>query len=327
LSVQQRTTGFENNFAMKKLFYSLFTLSILLAFTACEEKERAFPEYENLEHGAYARQLTKTGNFFLTDVDNSAIDISVEFYDDNDGKNVASYSWVVEYIDKANGGANSVAPVNILTIDAGAFSTNPDTGLPFTSFGFTLPDVLSTLGITAADVDGGSTFRFNATLTLNDGRTFTAANTGSNVISSAPFSGLFSFDANLLCTSDLGGDIDYVTTAGVTGGGGPACPDPITGTISLTPVEDDAGKYTISDASLGVFGECWADSPAEGLTLVDACNITGIDGADQYGDSYTWTIISIDGPVMTIDFENTYGDGGSSVLTRVDGVDWPPLTN
>ena len=89
---------------MKKLFYSLFALSILVGFTACEEKERAFPEYNDLEHGAFARQLSKDGNFFLTDIDNSAINISVEFYDDNDGKNVASYSWVVQYIDKANGG-------------------------------------------------------------------------------------------------------------------------------------------------------------------------------------------------------------------------------
>lgn len=312
---------------MKKIFYSLFMLSIMVAFTACEEKERAFPEYENMEHGAYARQLSRTGNFFLTDIENSAIDVSVEFYDDNDGKNVASYSWVVEYIDKANDGTTSVPPVNILTIDASEFGTNADTGLPSASFSFRLADALAALGITSDDVDGGSTLRYSATLTMNDGRTFTSANTGANVIASAPFSGLFGFDANLLCPSDLGGDIDYVTTAGATGGGGPPCPDEITGTITLTPDEEIAGAYTISDASLGVFGECWADSPATGLTLVDACNIISIDGTDQYGDSYTWTIVSIDGPVMTIDFENTYGDKGTSVLTRVDGMDWPALTN
>ncbi|WP_020534709.1 hypothetical protein [Lewinella cohaerens] len=317
---------------MKKLFYSLFTLSILLAFTACEEKERAFPEYNDLEHGAYARQLTKDGNFFLTDVDNSAIDISVEFYDENDGKDVASYSWVVEYIDKANGGATSVAPVNILTIDAGAFSTNPDTGLPFTSFGFTLPDVLSTLGLTAADVDGGSTFRFNATLTLNDGRTFTAANTGSNVISSAPFRGLFSFDADLLCTSDLEG-IYEATTVGWCGDTGPTI---MSQWISVGPgvyqIVDPADPTNVDaeDFSFGAYDACYGPGstlPGGDLRIKDACNIIAPTGVSRWGEVYTFESVTTSGSTLTIVWTNDYAEGGTTTLVRTDGTDWPPLTN
>ncbi|MCB0639726.1 MAG: hypothetical protein KDC54_24045, partial [Lewinella sp.] len=219
---------------MKKLFYPIFALALLLAFSACEQ-DRAFPEYDDLEHGAFPRLLSKDGAFFLTDVDNSAIDISVEFYDDNNGKNVASYSWVVEYIDKANGGANSVAPVSILTINASSFGTNSATGLPSTDFSFSLPDVLNTLGLTIADVTVGSTFRFNGTITLNDGRTFSASNTGSNVISSAPFSGFFFFDADLSCPSDLAGTYSSTTTGLSTDS---CCPDEVTveSTVTLTAV-------------------------------------------------------------------------------------------
>ncbi len=318
---------------MKKLFYSLFALSILVGFTACEEKERAFPEYENLEHGAYARQLTKTGTFFLTDVENSAIDISVEFYDENDGKDVASYSWVVEYIDKANGGANSVAPVDILTIDAGAFSTNPDTGLPFTSFGFTLTEVFSTLGITAADVDGGSTFRFNATLTLNDGRTFTAANTGSNVISSAPFSGLFSFDADLLCTSDLSG-IYEVTTEAWCGDVGPTIMTQWVETASegvydvIDPANPD--DPDAADFSFGAYTPCYGEGstlPGGTLQIKDACNIIAPIGSSRWGELYTYESVTVSGSTLVIVWSNDYGEGGTSTFVRTDGTDWPPLTN
>lgn len=318
---------------MKKLFYSLFTLSIILAFTACEEKERAFPEYDDLEHGAYARVLSKEGNFFLTDVDNSTISIEVEFYDENDGKDVSSYSWVVEYIDKANGGAGSVAPVNILSIDASAFGTNSDTGLPSTSFSFSLPDVLSTLGLTTADVDGGSTFRFNATLTLNDGRTFTASNTGSNVISSAPFSGLFSFDADLLCTSDLEG-IYEATTVGWCGDTGPTI---LSQWVSVGPGvyrvvnPADPDNVDAEDFSFGAYDACYGAGstlPGGDLRIKDACNIIAPIGSSRWGEVYEFLSVTVNGPELIIEWKNDYDpEAGTTTLVRTDGTNWPPLTN
>lgn len=318
---------------MKKLFYSLFALSILVGFTACEEKERAFPEYDNLEHGAFARLLSKDGNFFLTDVANSAINISVEFYDDNDGKNVASYSWVVQYIDKANGGTGSAGPVNVLTIDAAQFSTNPDTGLPFTSFSFTLQQALDALGLTTADVDGGSTFRFNGTVTLNDGRTFSASNTGSNVISSAPFSGFFSFDADLLCTSDLSG-IYEVTTVGWCGDTGPTIMTQWIETSSegIYDVVDPADPTNpdAADFSFGAYTACYGAGstlPGGSLQIKDACNIIAPIGASRWGELYQYLSVTTSGSTLVIEWDNDYGEGGTSTFVRTDGTDWPPLTN
>ncbi len=329
----QKATGFENNFAMKKLFYSLFTISILLAFSACEEKERAFPEYENLEHGAFARLLTKSGTFFLTDVSNSKIDMSVEFYDDNNGKNVASYSWVVEYIDKANGGAGSVAPVNILTIDAAQFSSNPDTGLPFTSFGFSLQQAFDALGLTVNDVDGGSTFRFNGTVTLNDGRTFTAANTGSNVISSAPFSGFFSFDADLLCTSGLAG-IYEATTVGWCGDVGPTIMSQwISVGVGIYQIVDPADPTNVDaeDFSFGAYTACYGAGstlPGGDLRIKDACNIIAPIGSSRWGEIYTYNSVTVNGSTLIIDWKNNYDpEAGVTTLVRTDGTNWPPLTN
>lgn len=309
---------------MKKINLILFGFMLLLVGTGCE-KDRTFVEFADLETGAYARELSREGNFFLTDIANSTITASVEFYDVNQGQDVASYSWTVNYIDKTNGGADNAGPANVLTIDASSFGTSPD-GLPSADMTFTLQGALDALGLTADDVTGGSTMRYNATVTMKDGRTFTAANTGNNIVSSAAFRALFAFDANLLCTSTLAGDINYVTTNAVTGPAGTACTaTEITGTVTLT--ETDAGRYEISDASFGLFRECWADDPATGISLVDACNKVSTDGADQYADSYTYTILDVTGPSMTIEWVNTYGDGATSVLTRADGADWPALSN
>jgi len=311
-----------NSSKMKKINLILFSIVLLLVGTSCE-KDRTFVEFQDLEYGAYARLLSQDGILFEDDP-SSSITTEVEFYDINEGKDVASYSWAVSYIDKINDGADNAGPADLMTITASEFGTSTS-GLPNAIFSFSVQQMLDALGITLADIQGGSSFRLDATITMNDGRTFTAANTGNNIVSSAAFQALFSFDADLLCPSSLGGDINYVTTSGVTGGGGPACPDEITGTITLTEV--GLGDYEVSDASLGVFGSCWGDNPATGVNLVDACNIIRLTGADQYGDSYTWTITDISGPTMTVDFENTYGDGGTSVLTRADGADWPPLVN
>ena len=319
---------------MKKLFYSLSILTFLLVFTNCEEKPRAFPEYENLEHGAFARRLSKTGTFFLTDVANSTIAISVEFYDDNNGKNVASYGWVVEYIDKANGGANSVAPVNLVTVNASQFGTNPDTGLPSTSFNFPLADVFTALGLTTADVDGGSTFRFNATLTMTDGKVFTAANTDPNIISSAPFSGFFSFDADLLCTSNLGGLLT-ANTVGWCGDAGPTI------TVQWVPA-GSPGIYNVvdpadptnpdaADFSYGAYAACYGAGstlPGGNLQIKDACNIIAPIGSSRWGEFYYFESVVVDGPNLTISWFNDYApEAGVLTLTRQDGANWPPLTN
>lgn len=46
-------------------------------------------------------------------------------------------------------------------------------------------DPLSALGLTDADITGGDRSRFLATVVLNDGRTFSSSNTGTNIVSSA----------------------------------------------------------------------------------------------------------------------------------------------
>jgi len=88
---------------MKKILISFFSLSLLFLAFSCEQ-ERAFPEFEDLQYGSFPRRLSFTGEYFITNIATSKITFKVEFYDENQGKNVESYSWAVSYIDRTNNG-------------------------------------------------------------------------------------------------------------------------------------------------------------------------------------------------------------------------------
>jgi hypothetical protein len=133
----------------------------------------------------------------------------------------------------------------------------------------------------------------------------------------------------IACPSDLAGTYTFVTNNGFTGPGGPGCCfDGITGsgTITATPT---GGTYTITDATFGVFPDLWNDSPASGPLLKDVCDQISFSGGDQYGDTYAILSAitrSVDGTSITFDWENTYGDGGTTTITLDSGT-WPAAIN
>ncbi|MBL7872003.1 MAG: hypothetical protein JNM78_10355 [Cyclobacteriaceae bacterium] len=124
----------------------------------------------------------------------------------------------------------------------------------------------------------------------------------------------------VVCDSNLGGTYNYSTTS-MFRAGAPFAGNP---TGSGTATEGSEGSYTLTDFSFGVFAAAYGDSPALGsLRLSDACDFLSIKGTDQYGDSYTITVMSVTSTVLTIKWVNTYGDGGTTTLTRSDSKTWP----
>jgi hypothetical protein len=125
------------------------------------------------------------------------------------------------------------------------------------------------------------------------------------------------------CTSDLGGEIDYVTTNITAGSGGNAgaCGASISGTVTFD--DEGGGVYAISDATFGQYDCAWDDAPATGVSLVDICGSLSLIGADQYDLVYSISIVSNDGTTLVIDWENDFGDSGRTSLTRKDGSEWP----
>lgn len=128
--------------------------------------------------------------------------------------------------------------------------------------------------------------------------------------------------ANIDCGfTDISGGFSYVTTDYFCGG------DPISGNSSLTQVSE--GVFTFEDWGFGSYEACYGGSAANWGTLqLNFCsNVVSVSGIDNYGDPWTFNIVSVDGPNLTVMFENPYPEFATSVLTRDDGNDWPPLTN
>lgn len=295
----------------------------LIFASACEEIETPFPEFDELEYGAFPRLLSgPTGEFNFFNVAGSSVSFTVEFYDENNGKNVASYSWTVSYIDRTNNGANNKPAVSLVTVPASSFGTSPD-GLPSTTLTFTLQQVLDALGLTRDDINGGDTFEFQGTITKTDGSTFSSTNTDANLVGQPAFKAFFFFRQNLICPSALAGEYTATTTGTSTD---PCCPDETTLTDqTVTLVSKGSGKYEISDWSAGLYQEWYevygitSDYVAAGnLTemITDACGRISGSFIEPFGTTTTITGSVNDATgVITYTWVNGYDDTATVTLT------------
>ena len=318
---------------MKNLKKSLIALIAAFA-VSCGDPDLPVELFPTMEYGAYARKMSQTGTYNYYEVGSSQIDLSVEYYDANNGANIASYAIEVEYVDNKTGGAKSKARTAVRTINASEFATNAD-GYLSSDISLSFNDAMSTLGITSADVDGGSYFRYWFTITMNDGRTFGYDNTGPNMMSSNAFAALFRLNVYIVCPSSLEGDVVATSTeVGAWSG--------IAGGFTLAGVTDELVKsgpaenvYTMkNDNTLGGWGPNGANYSvpvATGPELTDACNVLTYSGADDYSE--TWSLVdgsvsvSADNKTLSYTWENTYGESAAVELTYADGSSWPALTN
>lgn len=168
-----------------------------------------------------------------------------------------------------------------------------------------LDQVLAALGMTIDQVEVGDAVRFSFRATTSTGVYL------SNRTVRIPFS----------CKSDLKGEVDYVTTNHFCGSG------PLTGTTMLN--ETGAGKYSFTNWAFGTYEECYGGTQATwgSLAMNDVCNKISVTGVDAFGDSWEVIINSVSGADLSITWSNTYGEFGTTVLTRTDGRNWPALTN
>jgi hypothetical protein len=125
---------------------------------------------------------------------------------------------------------------------------------------------------------------------------------------------------NFSCSSDLSGMMD-VSTVGW-------CGETFTGTAEM--VETGDGTYTFTDMSFGAYEVCYGPGSAlpEGdLEIVDICNMLSYTGVSQWGETYEFLNMTVNGPTLTFDWKNDYDpEAGKTTLTRQDGKDWPNLT-
>jgi len=184
---------------IKSILFQNCVLAVfaLLCFSSCEP-ELDFENFDKVAKGAFARKLDVSGSYNTASLSTSSVDVTVEFYDQNQGQNVVSYNWTASF--KSNGGNNGedVEAAFIKNLDQYLFHENKN-GLPEVSFSFEMRVVLNTLGIDGSTLTADDLFRFEATVITEDGSEFTSSNTGPNLISQSPFGALFRLDVPVVC--------------------------------------------------------------------------------------------------------------------------------
>ena len=316
---------------MKYLKKSFIAFLAVFA-VSCSDPDLPVELFDDMEYGAYARKMTQTGEYNYFDIGSSAIDLHVEYYDANNGTGIAQYDIDVEYVDMISGGAKSVARKDFKTISSSEFVTNAD-GYLSSDINLGFDAALSALGITQADVDGGSYFRYWFTITMNDGRVFDYNNTGPNLQSSNAFAALFRLNVYIVCPSSLEGAVIVDSEdAGLS--------DISWWVYSVTGHQDELVKvgsadnvYTLkNDMTAGAWAFIgYSITSAQGPAFTDACNVMSISGSDNYAEGWSMlpgsASVSSDGKIFTYDWANTYGEAGRAEMRYADGSTWPALTN
>jgi len=332
---------------MKKL--SLYTLALCLSiFTiiSCSEKERAFPEIQDSGQGAFPRLVEGVfGDLDFenpNDPDSSFIAFTVEFYDNNNGKNVTEYEWSVRYGDL-------FGPAVVRTFTPSDFTTNAQ-GLPQLSVNFTFTELFDALGMTIDDFLLTTNFVLDAKLRTNSGQEFRFDNTGPTVLGQPTFAALFQINplpvTKKPCNSILAGsyDAEVTVTNQDAGIGWDGCAgNTWSGSVRIEaehdPTSFDVGVYQVystdpttmienEDTSFGVFRGCYtiaddgSNLPLGDLRISESCGVMSFTGASQWGEVYSFVKVEVNGPDLTLGWINDYGEGGEVTLSRTDGTTW-----
>lgn len=308
--------------------FAIVMLTIIVASCA-DENLKPIVTFDDAGHGAYPKLINEQGersvDFF--DLDNSQYTYSIEFIDDDNGNGVATYFIELTYVDV--NGVDSQGPIEYKTFDAASFGTSANGNKSIDNVLIKATEMIAAVGLVTADISQADKFIINGTLVMTNGDLHTGKNS-SSTIHGAAFQGHFDITLAVVCPSDLEGTHTYVGTAGWCGGGYV----PTSGTTVW--VREANGVFSVEDKdySFGAYDGCYGDgSPGSGkawpegnLRINDLCNQLFWTGASQWGEIYFFDDVTVNGAELTLVWHNDYGEGGTSIITREGGVDWPPLT-
>lgn len=298
-------------------------IGIILFFSSCgKENTKPIITFEDAEKGAYPRLLSENNRAInLLDIENSVYKYAIEFVDVEQGKLVISYD--LQYIFEDNnpdiGGNISKGPHPFKSFSSSDFTTNTNGFQGLEEISISAKELLTAACMSSEDLGPNDVFRITGSVTTKDGQTFAASNSSSSV-KGAAFRGHFDYNRSVECPSELEGTYEVITTDSWCNSLDVPYNSSIT--FTLTPT-----GYEVSDFTFGAYAICYGESevrPFGNLRILDICNIIEITGTSRWGDRYTWSNLVIDDKVMTFDWINDYGQGGSAQVIRPKG--WPPLT-
>ncbi len=297
---------------------------------SCDEKETLYDQVIDgtNQNGGALRTIQVVNTDIALGSTTAKVEVVVEVQDRNNGRNTSKIQVYSNFADNTpSNGSNPKTEILIKEIPASDFYAGTRE-LPFARISVPITELLQKLNLTTAQYLGGDRFVIRLAQVLNDGRVLTNSNSSSNILGGAYFSSPFIYNANVVCpiTESLAGTHSYVSSNMKRGAAGTPCGGTVSGTITWGATATP-GVYTNTDYSFGQFGACWGDSPATNtaMRINWVCKTLNASGTDQYGDSYTFTIVSCVGPTLTINWVNTYNDSGTTVITRAGGANWPTI--
>ena len=290
-------------------------------FFSCKDENLApIITFDQAGKGAYPRLLTESDSrdLNLFDLANSSYTYSIEFVDLEQGNLVAEYYIDVIYQDNnPDNGDKSGGPTRLKSFSASDFETNESGFKALSNITITASDLMSLFSTNGDELLAGDKFIVKGFVVTTDGSLFGKDNSSAAINGSA-FRGHFDFTLAASCPTNLAGTYDVNVTASWCG----ELPLP-SRQITLTLKADG---YEVDDFSFGAYDNCYGETsarPEGNLRMVDICNKISITGASQWGEVYTWSNFVVDGNVLSFDWVNDYGEGGSAEVINPNG--WPPL--
>lgn len=298
---------------MNKIKY-IWGLLMLVVLSCTDFVDPAIP-YSNFDTGTYLRTIKAPTSVNYFAMGSATFTLTVEAVDAEAGTSVQE----VQVFVKRRRGATLSAEKLLITVPGSAFTaegkyTRTTISIPFTT-------VLSTLGFTQAEMNGGDFVEYRLSLLDKKGRTFTNSNLSPDISGGVFYSSPFFYRVGIVCPSDLGGTFAYSSSNMNSAYG--SCPGTITGSVTFTPVSAGSPSYIVSDATFGLWN-CYGDVyTGTGVRLNDACGGLSFSGTDKYGDAYTFTFISNNGTNLVFKWKNASAEEGTVNLTANAGKPWP----
>lgn len=184
-------------------------------------------------------------------------------------------------------------------------------------------------------LDGEGSFLIDAQIIMKDGTMYSACNSDNDLQGQNGFDGLFRLVVPVIYSYSLAGeylahtesfDLEFSITicSGEIWEGNIVIEKDTEG-LYLVKTENAAGELLI-DLSIGHYYACYDNQSQEqmpngDLRIKDDFGFLSFQGASQWGETYGFEIVEVDGKKLILKFFNDYGEVAKTTITRLDG-DW-----
>lgn len=183
----------------RSMLHALLIFGLTMLISGCDsplEHDR-IDEFA-LESGGYMRIVSpypvtaSSFSFSASNMPGTKMECIHEAVTQNKGSLFESYRLVISFVDNTpDNGVNPVAGKAFRSIPASSYTLDTLTGYPRAAMVITGQEALEAVGLDVTKVAAGDRFEVTGTMTLTDGKSFSAANTGIDITGGAFYSSPF----------------------------------------------------------------------------------------------------------------------------------------